>query len=52
MTIKKIIALFESRENYEACSILRNTFAKWEKFKVENPRPAPKPDDEGKDKKK
>ena len=36
--IKKIISFFESKENYEACSILRNTHEKWVKFKKNNPR--------------
>ena len=35
--IEKIIAFFENKENYEACSVLRNTYERWEKYKKENP---------------
>jgi hypothetical protein len=31
--IQKIIAFFESKENYEACSILRNAYDRWKKYK-------------------
>jgi len=31
--IEKIIAFFESQENYEACSVIRNTYEKWVKYK-------------------
>jgi len=34
--IKKIIDFFESKENYEVCSVLRNTYKKWVKYKKEN----------------
>jgi hypothetical protein len=31
--VSRMVAFFESQENYEACSILRNTYDKWNKFK-------------------
>lgn len=44
--IEKIIAFFRNAEKYEACSILRNTYDKWTKFKKENPpSKTDKPDD-------
>ena len=36
--IEKIVALFESRENYEACSVIRNTYERWVKWKKEHPK--------------
>lgn len=33
--IDKMIAYFESKENYEACSVIRNTYNKWAKYKKE-----------------
>lgn len=36
--IQKIIDFFESKENYEACSLLRNTYEKWVKYKEKNPK--------------
>jgi hypothetical protein len=40
--IEKIVALFESRENYEACSVIRNTYQKWMTWKKENSKAANK----------
>lgn len=34
--IDKMIAYFESKENYEACSVIRKTYQKWAKYKKEN----------------
>ena len=31
--IDKLIALFKNQEKYEACSVLRNTYNKWKKYK-------------------
>lgn len=31
--IDKVIAFFESKENYEACSVIRNTYKKWINYK-------------------
>lgn len=31
--IEKIIAYFQHHENYEACSIIRNTYDRWIKYK-------------------
>jgi len=33
--IDKILAFFESKENYEACSVIRNTYHKWHTWKKE-----------------
>jgi len=48
--IDKLIAFFMSREQYEACSVLRNTFDRWKKWKkakakqINQPPPAPEED--------
>lgn len=39
--IEKLIAFFKSQENYEACSVLRNTFERWEKYKLDSQNKAP-----------
>jgi len=41
--IEKIIAYFQHHENYEACSIIRNTYERWVKYKEsKQEKPAPK----------
>jgi len=49
--IEKIIALFESEENYEACSVIRNAYEKWVQWKKENPSPKQEKGGSSKDKK-
>jgi hypothetical protein len=39
--IEKLIAFFKTHENYEACSVLRNTFERWEKYKQDKPKKSP-----------
>jgi len=37
--IEKIIAYFQSKENYEACSVIRNVYEKWIAFKISKKAP-------------
>lgn len=39
--IEKLITFFKSQENYEACSVLRNTFERWERYKLDSQNKAP-----------
>lgn len=48
--IEKLVAFFKDQENYEACSVLRNTFERWEKYKTESQNkknPPEKKEDKG-----
>jgi hypothetical protein len=38
--IEKIIAYFQHHENYEACSVIRNTYERWVKFRETKNKPA------------
>jgi hypothetical protein len=40
--IEKIIAYFQHHENYEACSVIRNTYEQWIKFKGSKVKKEPK----------
>lgn len=47
--IEKLIAFFEARENYEACSVLRNTYERWIEWKNNKAKqipPQPESDNE------
>jgi hypothetical protein len=49
--IEKLIAFFRNFEKYEACSVLRNTYEKWSKFKSENSVKKPDESDDKKESK-